>query len=94
MGWELKLHALNSICRVKLTMSQPGEWSAYPGDVEIHERGLLKEFVGTGPSVVEAVESLWRLATDLELGSFLVVNAYGARRQLVWNGFMWADYHG
>ena len=96
MNWEEKLVALLTIDDdLAVTMRKPGNWYVSGGRCEIKRKGsgVLEGVYGDGKTPQEAVEDHWRqYVTDLPEGAVIVIDAMQkTRREVRWNGFMWAD---
>lgn len=90
---DRQFEALKSISRdVTLNMRKPRDWWVHLSGVEIGGDGMLRTSSADGATPQEAVRNAWQRITRLEPGQYLVLNAAGPnRRQVRWNGFMWAD---
>lgn len=66
---------------------------AIAGRAEIGNKHMLTSLCGRGNTPEAAIDDLWRQATNLKDDEFIVINASdrSKRRQVRWNGFMWAD---
>ncbi len=93
MNYEQMLLAVMAICPdACLRLRGIGSWYVSTPGVEIGGDGLLSSSPTDGKNPDDAVRDLWKQLTDLKPNQFIVINAMTAkRRELVWNGFMWAD---
>lgn len=97
MTWEEKLSACCSIADTSLSMRKPGDWYVSSGMevIERGHRGVLVGSYGNGKTPEEAVENHWKKLVENPEVECIVVHAMrDDRRELIWNGFMWQDYHG
>lgn len=93
LTWEQKLAALQAIADTSLRMRNPGDWYVSAVGRSIGGNGLLHGKYGNGKTPQEAVEDDWRqLAEMLPDDRYIVVERSGARKQFIWNGFMWTEY--
>lgn len=92
MTWEEKFAAIRAIRRdAHLRMREPGNWYVSTG-IEIGGDEMLRAVGESGATPEEAVEKTWQLIERLPLNRCIVVGAYtDQRRELRWNGYMWAD---
>ena len=97
MTYEQQFSAIkalsNSCPGPALHMREPGNWYLYVPCVEIGGNGLLKGVGKSGITPEYAVEHTWDELTSVVAPFFIVINAMqdDQRRQVRWNGFMWAD---
>ena len=89
MNWEQKLAALQAFADTSICMRKPGDWYVHMR-AELKGDGVLSSASGNGRTPEEAVEDHWRKVTAP--GAVIVRDAMNAaRREVRWNGFMWAD---
>jgi hypothetical protein len=91
-NWEEKFaacQALGGECALK--MRKPGDWYFAQRGVDIKSGPMLVGKFGQGATPQAAVEDHFRNLTELKSHEYVVINAYGIRRAVRWNGFMWAD---
>lgn len=93
MDWHQKAVALNNLAPLTLRLGTDNRWVAHSAGVEIGGDGLLSSVNGRAPTPEGAVEAYWiALVPSLPAGRYIVIGAIsGQRRQLRWNGSMWAD---
>jgi hypothetical protein len=96
LDWQNQLAACQALGpRCSLNMRKPGDWYVSQPSVEVATNGMLEGRYGNGRDPEEAVHDHWRKLTTLKGDERVVLNAMtGSRREVRWNGFMWADYHG
>lgn len=93
MTWEQKLAALQAITETCLCMRKPGDWYVSATARGVGGDGLNRGAYGNGKTPEEAVHDDWRqIAEFLPFDRYIIVERAGARRQVRWNGFMWADF--
>lgn len=91
MSWEQKLAALSALAECNLKMLKPGQWIVHQS-VEVGGDGFLRSICGRGLSPEHAVEDHWSQATNIPSDRYLAIGGHAeTRKQVRWNGFMWAD---
>jgi hypothetical protein len=89
---EQKILALKAIAELSFQMRAPGDWFTNWKGVEIGGDGMLRSVSGNGADPFQAAEDLWKQATTLTAGQYLVTSAYGGgRKQHRWHDFMWHE---
>ena len=91
MTWEQKLAAMQAICDVSLRMRKPGDWYVATSGRDVGGNGMLTGEYGNGETPVAAIEDDWDKLTNLPDGLYIILEAYGNRRAVRWNDYMWAD---
>lgn len=94
MTWEQKFAAILALAPdACLRMRCSGDWYVSNGHIEIKDGCGLVSPTERGRTPEDAVEQHWGRLTNLPSDQCLVLDAYNdKRRQVRWNGFMWADY--
>ena len=94
MTWEEKLAACQALAECHLRMRKPGDWYV-SHMVDVATGCVLEGRYGNGRTPIEAVEAHWRELTDLKGDERVVSNALREdRREVRWNGYMWAAWRG
>lgn len=95
MTWQEKFMAILVLGDASLRMRAPDDWCVDHRGVEIKKGSMLTSRYGNGPTPEDAVLDHWRVLTELGAGERIVLNAMMPdRREVLWNGFMWAEVHG
>lgn len=80
----------------KIHMRKIGDYYFSPSasvEVATRNKGILRSTYGNGSTPEAAIDDCFRVLTEIGPDDFLVLEAYSpARREVRWNGFMWADF--
>jgi hypothetical protein len=91
MKWQEKALALETLCELSLKMRNIDDWYVSQ-NIEVKDGGILKGIYGNGVTPEEAINDHWnKLVFELADNEYLVTKAYGDRKAVVWDGFMWKD---
>lgn len=91
MNYEQKALALSALgwSDFEIKIRAAGDWYATCAG-EIRDDCVLKTLMGNGATPEAAIEDLWKQATILKSGEYIVTGAFGDKRAAFrWNGFMW-----
>jgi hypothetical protein len=92
MDWKQKFTALDALAPASLKLDVNKNWFVSHTGVERKEGGCLATGGGGHADTVDkAVENYWNWLVCESY--YVVVNAYGQRRAVRWNGFMWEDVY-
>jgi len=85
--------AMSTLGKEEIT-GQPGGTFTYSiYGVEVGDGRVLSGSYGRGVTLNAAIDQYWDELTTLQRTERVVVGAYTqARREYIWNGFMWANY--
>lgn len=89
MDWEQQLQACQAIAECYPRMRKPKDWYIHHS-VSVKKGCALEGRYGNGSTPEEAVGNHWDIITNLKPEEYIVINEYGKRTAVKWNGFMWA----
>ena len=91
MNYEQKALALSALgwSDFEVKIRAAGDWYATCAG-EIRSGHVLKSLMGGGATPEDAIEDLWKQATTIPAGEYIVTRAFeNGRAAFRWNGFMW-----
>lgn len=97
MTTEQMVRALQALGEVGLSMTDPSvadpaRWCCHVRGVEIADGSFLTSSSGFGATPEAAIIAQWETLTRLPANKWVAVGGYSdQRRNLRWNGYMWAD---